>query len=83
MTLSYCGERLERIDIKERDHEPIIGSVLNFMGSRKDGNSLLLIEPGRRWIFSDKKAEVYPLDFLLGTGDWVVVNDQHELEVNP
>ncbi|KGP90547.1 glyoxalase [Pontibacillus chungwhensis BH030062] len=78
-----AGVRMGQIGIHERDQEPISGSVLNFMGSRKRGNSLLLIEPGRRWIFSDKKAEVHPLDVILGTGDRVVVNDQHTLEVNP
>ncbi|WP_345239192.1 hypothetical protein [Pontibacillus salipaludis] len=77
-----AGERLSRIGILERDQEPIDGSALNFMGRREDGNSLLLIEPGRRWIFSDKQAEVYPLEILLDTGDRIMVNDQHELIVN-
>lgn len=77
-----AGERLSRIGIRERDQEPIDGSALNFMGRREDGNSLLLIEPGRRWIFSDKRAEVYPLEILLDTGDRIMVNEQHELVVN-
>nr|WP_255688295.1 hypothetical protein [Pontibacillus sp. HN14] len=77
----WAGEKLKSIGIHERDQEAISGSSLNFMGNREDGNSLLLIEPGRRWIFSNKEAEIHPLEILLKTGERIMVNDQHELEV--
>ncbi|MBN8233880.1 glyoxalase [Halobacillus kuroshimensis] len=59
------GEVLERLNLIEREKRPIRPHLLNFMGEKEDESFLLLLEPGRKWLFSDQMAEVYPVTAVL------------------
>jgi len=59
------GEQLEAIGILESDGDPISNSSLNFMQENKNGVFILLTNTGRRWLFSDKKSEIFPLKITL------------------
>ena len=69
------GEQLEAIGILESEGDPISNSSLNFMQEHKNGVFILLTNTGRRWLFSDKKSEIFPLkitldkDFVLGVDE--------------
>ncbi|MFD2637777.1 VOC family protein [Piscibacillus salipiscarius] len=72
------GHQLMELGLNERDGDPISGSSLNFMGENSNGPFLLLIQPGRRWIFSDKQSEIHPIEMTLDTNERLIVNDHHE-----
>ena len=59
------GEQLEAIGILESEGDPISNSSLNFMQENKNGVFILLTNTGRRWLFSDKKSEIFPLKIVL------------------
>lgn len=77
------AEKLIDLGIKERDGDPISNSSLNFMGKSATGPFLLLTQPGRRWIFSNKLSAIYPIEIVLDTNDRVVVTDSYEVLINP
>jgi catechol 2,3-dioxygenase-like lactoylglutathione lyase family enzyme len=77
------AEKLIELGIKERDRDPISNSSLNFMGKSAIGPFLLLTQPGRRWIFSNKLSAIYPIEIVLDTNDRVVVTDSYEVLINP
>ena len=59
------GEQLEAIGILESEGDAISNSSLNFMQENKNGVFILLTNTGRRWLFSDKKSEIFPLKITL------------------
>ncbi|MBD3107513.1 hypothetical protein IEO70_03970 [Bacillus sp. AGMB 02131] len=59
------GEQLQAIGIFESDGDPITNSALNFMQNEKNGIFILLTNAGRRWLFSEKKSEIYPMKLIL------------------
>ncbi|WP_075035962.1 VOC family protein [Halobacillus dabanensis] len=70
--LEAMGE-LERSGLKSRDNEPIQRTCLNFLGDNGTHSYLLLVERGRRWIFSDQVSEIYPLEvYVDGKGSLTV-----------
>ncbi|MGX9134178.1 hypothetical protein ACWV26_07335 [Rummeliibacillus sp. JY-2-4R] len=54
---------------------------LNFMGERKKGIFIILAQPGRRWIFSDKKSAIFPLEITLIDNSKITLNPNHEIQV--
>lgn len=74
-TCATCGT-------EGRDNYPLSATSLNFMGDSTTGVFILLIQPGRRWIFSDKISAVYPLEITLSTNDRIIINDDNELVIN-
>ncbi|MGP4059556.1 VOC family protein [Halobacillus sp. H74] len=77
------GQKLINLGLKERDNAPISDSSLNFMGKSATSSFLLLIQPGRRWIFSDKISAIFPVEITLDTNDRIVVKDNNETVANP
>ncbi|MEC5424747.1 VOC family protein [Virgibacillus sp. C22-A2] len=77
-----AGKQLIDIGIKERDNYPISATSLNFMGKRSIGIFILLTEPGRRWIFSDKYSAVYPLDITLSNNERISIDNKSELLIS-
>lgn len=77
------GRQLMDIGINERDNLQIRHESLNFMGNRAIGIFILLVQPGRRWIFSDKVSAIYPIDLEVNTNDQIVVNENHAVTINP
>ena len=45
------GEKLKKFTIFERDNEPIINTLINFMQEHNNGVYILLTSTGRRWLF--------------------------------
>ncbi|WP_164669352.1 hypothetical protein [Virgibacillus doumboii] len=76
-----AGKQLIDLGINERDNEPISATSLNFMGDSSTGVFILLIQPGRRWIFSDKLSAVYPLEITLESNDRITLDDNNELMI--
>lgn len=74
------GQQLIDCGIPVRDDEPLKDDGLNFMGEKEKGSFLLLGSEGRRWIFSDKKAEIFPLTVQIDGMKKIVLD--HEGNVN-
>ncbi|MGG3001887.1 hypothetical protein ABEO93_06660 [Bacillus atrophaeus] len=49
------------------------------MGEYEEGAFLLLGPKGRRWIFSDKKAEVYPLSITINHMKNIEIDSKGEI----
>ncbi|WP_339194501.1 VOC family protein [Solibacillus sp. FSL R5-0449] len=67
------------VSIFERDHKEISAEGLTFMGAREDASYLLFVNEGRTWFFSNKKAEVFPLEVLLTDGVLLKIDGKLEL----
>ncbi|MFC4023030.1 VOC family protein [Oceanobacillus longus] len=76
-----AGEKLIEIGINERDNDPLSSTSLNFMGEKSKGIFILLNQPGREWIFSDKISAIYPMEITTSTNSKIIVNSEHILEV--
>ncbi|GAA0458353.1 VOC family protein [Alkalibacillus silvisoli] len=70
---------LNRVGVTERDNEVINKQNLNFMGDRKTGVFIILNQPGRRWIFSEKLSNIFPLSITLSNNSKIDVNTNGEL----
>ncbi|MEH7236668.1 VOC family protein [Bacillus sp. JJ1562] len=76
-----AGNRLIDIGIHERDNEPLSQASLNFMGEKSKGIFIILNQPGRRWIFSDKDSAVYPIEIRTTDGGSITVNQDNLVEI--
>ncbi|REJ10957.1 hypothetical protein [Halobacillus trueperi] len=84
LTVSHvlkAGEELQRIGLTSRDNDPINRAYLNFMGDDGSDCYLLLVEPGRRWIFSDLVSEVHPLKVIVKNIGTITVDERGRLTV--
>jgi len=72
------GEHLAAIGILESEGGPISHSSLNFMQENKNGVFILLTNTGRRWLFSDKKSEIFPLQIVLDKDNVLGVDEKLE-----
>ena len=75
------GRKLIEIGINERDNEPLSSTSLNFIGDKSRGIFIILNQPGRRWIFSDKLSAVFPLEITTTNDNRIVINPDYQLEV--
>lgn len=75
------SQKLNHIGVTERDNNEISAKTLNFLGERTKGIFILLTEPGRRWIFSDKISTVYPIEITLKNKNKIVINSEKELRI--
>ena len=57
------AEKLQEVDITSRNHKTIEPDSLNFLG--KGDAYIILVPPNRRWYFSEKVSETYPLEIEL------------------
>ncbi|WP_047981880.1 VOC family protein [Ornithinibacillus contaminans] len=75
------GSELIDNGIPIRDNRPLSTTSLNFMGENANGIFIILNQPGRRWIFSDKLSAVFPIEIKTGTDVSILVNSDSEVEV--
>ncbi|MEH7225286.1 VOC family protein [Bacillus sp. JJ1566] len=75
------GNRLIDLGINKRDNEPISQTSLNFMGEKSKGIFIILNQPGRRWIFSDKASAVYPIEIHTTDGSRITVGSDNLVEI--
>ncbi|MFZ3580030.1 hypothetical protein ACOI1D_19115, partial [Virgibacillus sp. DJP39] len=47
---------------------------LNFIGERAHGVFILLTQPGRKWIFSNKESAIYPIEIELKNRNKIILN---------
>jgi catechol 2,3-dioxygenase-like lactoylglutathione lyase family enzyme len=78
-----ASKSLSDVGVIERDNGEISKKNLNFMGERGKGIFIILNEPERRWIFSDKISAIYPLSITLSNNNKIVVNSEKKLQVYP
>lgn len=72
------GEQLKEINMFESDNEPITNSSLSFMQENKNGVFILLTGTGRRWLFSEKKSNIFPIKIVLDKQFVLGVDEEHE-----
>ncbi|WP_010676623.1 VOC family protein [Bacillus timonensis] len=76
-----AGNKLMEIGIYERDNGPLSQTSLNFMGEKSKGIFIILNQPGRRWIFSNKISEVYPVEILTDDSSRITVRSDNQVEI--
>jgi len=81
--LIHASNQLNEIGVHERDKKEIKRDCLNFMGKREKGIFLLLTQPGRKWLFSEKKSMIFPLEIILSNDHIIIINSGNELEIYP
>jgi catechol 2,3-dioxygenase-like lactoylglutathione lyase family enzyme len=59
------GNQLMGLGIPARKDEPIREDGLNFIGEHEAGSFLLLGPRKRRWIFSKRESEIFPLSIVI------------------
>lgn len=72
------GNRLIASGTYVRDGKELTES-LNFMGS--NGSFLLLGPPNRKWLFSDKQSECFPVVITINQEKVIEVDDNGEVEI--
>ncbi|MFD4820478.1 VOC family protein [Peribacillus butanolivorans] len=75
------SEKLNEIGVTERDNSSISRQSLNFMGERRNGIFIILAQPGRRWIFSDKTSAIYPLEITLMNNNKIIIKSNNEFQI--
>lgn len=76
-----AGKMLNEIDVHERDNNEINKNGLNFMGEKENGVFLLLTQPGRKWLFSNKQSTIYPLEISLSNTRKIIINTDNKIVV--
>ena len=61
------AEKLQEVGVTSRNNKKIEPDSLNFLG--KDDTFIILVPPNRRWYFSNKVSETYPLEIELVNGN--------------
>lgn len=77
------AHELSLIDVRRRDGGPIQAAHLNFLGEPNGATFLLLVPPGRPWLFSTKLAKPSPIELELGNGNRVTIDDRQRLTIQP
>lgn len=67
--------QLRAIHIVERSDATVTNTSLAFMNDQKSSVSLLLTTPQRKWLFSTKVSNVFPIRITLSSGHVLGVND--------
>ncbi|KAA0965709.1 hypothetical protein FQ087_05335 [Sporosarcina sp. ANT_H38] len=78
-----ASKQLKRIGVTEHENSEISKEQLNFMGEKEKGVFLLLTEPGRKWLFSDKLSTIHPLEIILINNHKIVIDSDNELQIYP
>lgn len=70
------AKQLATYGIVERDNGDISPDGLTFMNDGKSSVYILVVSPNRRWLFSQKVSQVFPVEMTLGSGGVLGVNDE-------
>jgi len=68
--------------VARNDSEVTSTSSLAFMSDNKTKVYLLLANPNRKWLFSEKKSKVFPIDITLDSGINLGVNNENEFYID-
>ena len=72
------GKQLKKMNIFERDNDPITNTSLSFMQENNNGVFILLTSIGRKWLFSEKESKIFPMQITLDNDYVIGVNEEHE-----
>ncbi|MGE7602522.1 VOC family protein [Peribacillus sp. NPDC097675] len=75
------SEKLNEVGLTERDNDPISRKSLNFMGERKNGIFIILAQSGRRWLFSNKRSAIFPLEITLINNNKIIITSDNEFKI--
>ncbi|MHA6259341.1 glyoxalase [Sporosarcina sp. CAU 1771] len=71
------GEQLQDFGIPLRGATEIIPNTVNFLG--KEDTFIVLVKPNRKWYFSKRFSETYPLEIVLNDGKQIVLDAEGKL----
>ena len=77
--VSEVAKKLQEIGVTSRNNKTIEPDSLNFLG--EDDTYIILVPPNRRWYFSNKFSETYPLEIEL-VNDHSILIDKKGLFTN-
>lgn len=77
----HVAQQLSKVGLLERDKQQVLVNSLSFIGTREHPVYLLLVDPNRRWFFSNQLATVYPLDILFDSGIQLTIDNNHQFHV--
>lgn len=72
------GQKMINNGIFERDNNSISDKYLNFMGKKHKGIFVILDQPDRKWLFSEKYSAIFPLEIVLDNNKILIVNTKNE-----
>ncbi len=72
------GNKMIKNGINKRDNKPISVKYLNFMGQKRKGIFVILTQPGRKWLFSEKYSAIFPLEIELDNSKILKVNSNKD-----
>lgn len=72
--VAEVGDELQDSGIPLHWGTNVIPDELNFLG--KNDTYIVLVPPGRRWYFSKRMSETYPLEITLMNGKRIIVNEK-------
>lgn len=75
------GNKMIQNKIYERDKKTISNHYLNFMGIKSKGIFVILAQPGRKWLFSEKYSAIFPLEIELDNNKVLKVNLDKEFKI--
>ncbi|MED4040224.1 hypothetical protein [Niallia taxi] len=75
------GNKMIQNKIYERDKKTISNHYLNFMGIKSKGIFVILAQPGRKWLFSEKYSAIFPLEIELDNNKVLKVNVDKEFKI--
>jgi len=74
------GDQLQDAGIPLWQGTEVNPESLNFLG--KGDTFIVLVPSERRWYFSNKNSEIYPLEIILNDDTQIVVNNEGEIKIN-
>lgn len=72
--VSEVAEKLQEVGLMSRNNKKIESDSLNFLG--ENDTFIILVPPNRRWYFSNKVSETYPLEIELVNGCSILINNK-------
>lgn len=74
-------ERLKPHNIVNRDSGAVSENTLSFFGDHQNPVYLLLVNEGRKWLFSQQKSICYPIEIHLDSTILIRVTDNKQLTI--
>lgn len=79
---SLVAQAFEKIGVERRDGNPVDPHHLNFIGPPNHDTYILLVPPGRVWLFSPKLSIPSPIQMVLDQQYIVEMDEKHEIHIH-
>lgn len=77
----HVARELAKIEIHRRDGNPIDEHHLNFLGAPNSDTYILLVPPGRVWLFSPKLSIQSPIQMTINRQYVIEIDENHKLQI--